>query len=138
MKFLRYTWRWLLVLIIILAALYMPDLGPETYKDFDSFFSNERTRQGIAGYEVAIIKDGRLIFNKAYGFDGQRRPLTQSTPIYIGPSSEIFTGALLAQMVNQRKISLDVPMRNFCLSLLRSKSDEQEIHRSIYRSPCAS
>ncbi|HOH16341.1 MAG TPA: serine hydrolase domain-containing protein [Rectinema sp.] len=113
MKFLRRIIPWILVATVILAALYIPDLGPENYRDFDSLFRNERVRQGIAGYEVVIIKGGEIVFNKAYGFDGQRNPLDISTPLYMGPASEIFTGTLLAQLVNEKKITLDVPITHF-------------------------
>jgi len=122
MKFLRLIIPWLLVIAIILAALYLPDLGPENYKDFDSLFANERGRQGIAGYEVAIIKNGEVAFNKAYGFDGQRKPLEKSTPLYLGPASEILTGTLLCQFVNEKKISLDVPIAQFIPDLASLKA----------------
>jgi CubicO group peptidase (beta-lactamase class C family) len=122
MKFLQRIVPWLLVILIILAALYLPDLGPENYKDFDSLFANERGRQGIAGYEIAIIKNGEIAFNKAYGFDGQRRPLEKSTPLYLGPASEILTGTLLCQFVNERKISLDVPIAEFIPELASLKA----------------
>jgi CubicO group peptidase (beta-lactamase class C family) len=122
MKFLQRVVPWLLVILIILAALYLPDLGPENYKDFDSLFANERGRQGIAGYEIAIIKNGEIAFNKAYGFDGQRRPLEKSTPLYLGPASEILTGTLLCQFVNERKISLDVPIAEFIPELASLKA----------------
>lgn len=122
MKFLRRVIPWILIFVIILAALYLPDLGPESYKDFNSFFERERVRQGVAGYEVAIIKDGKTIFNRAYGFDGQRNPLERSTPLYLGPASEILTGTLLAQFVNENKIALDVPIAHFIPDLASLKA----------------
>ncbi len=122
MKFLRLILPWLLIVAIVLAALYLPDLGPENYKDFDSLFANERRRQGIAGYEIAIIKNGEIVFNKAYGFDGQRKALEPSTPLYLGPASEILTGTLLCQFVNQKKISLDVPIAQFIPELASLKA----------------
>lgn len=122
MKFLRSLVPWILVIAIILAALYLPDLGPENYKDFDSFFANERIRQGIAGYEVAIIKDGEIAFNKAYGFDGERKTLESATPLYLGPASEILTGTLLCQLVNEKKITLDAPIAQFIPELASLKA----------------
>jgi len=122
MKFLQFILPWLLIVAIILTALYLPDMGPENYKDFDTLFANERKRQGIAGYEIAIIKNGEIVFNKAYGFDGQRKTLEPSTPLYIGPASEILTGTLLCQFVNQKKISLDVPIAQFIPELASLKA----------------
>lgn len=122
MKLIRTLLPWLLVLVIVIASLYLPDLGPEKYKDFDDLFSHELVRQGIAGYEVAIIKDGRIAFNRAYGFDGQRERLQPTTPLYLGPASEIITGTLLAQLVNERKISLDVPIAQFIPELASLKA----------------
>ncbi len=122
MKFVRALLPWLLVIAIVIAALYLPDLGPENYKDFDSLFATERVRQGIAGYEIAVIKNGEILFNRAYGFDGQRNSLDSTTPLYLGPASEIFTGTLLSQMVNERKISLDVPIAQFIPELASLKA----------------
>lgn len=122
MKILRRILPWALVIAIVLAALYLPDLGPENYRDFDALFSNERARQGIAGYEIVVINDGDVLFNRAYGFDGQRRPLEHSTPLYLGPASEIFTGTLLSQLVNERKITLDVPIAQFIPELASLKA----------------
>lgn len=122
MKFLRRLLPWFFVIAIVIAAIYLPDLGPENYKDFDTLFTTERGRQGIAGYEIVVIKNGKILFNRAYGFDGQRNNLEPSTPLYIGPSSEIFTGTLLSQMVNERKLSLDVSIAQFIPELASLKA----------------
>lgn len=124
MKIVRFLIPWMLVVLIVAAAIYLPDLGPETYQDFDAFFSNERIRQGIAGFEIAIINDGMLAFSHAYGFDGERRTLEVDTPLYMGPSSEIITGTLLFQLTNLRKIDLDVPVAKYIpeLALIKPKA----------------
>ncbi|MCX8013421.1 MAG: beta-lactamase family protein, partial [Rectinema sp.] len=124
MKILRFLIPWLLVGLIVAASIYLPDLGPESYQDFDSFFSNERIRQGIAGYQIAIIKEGKVVFSRAYGFDGDRRTLDVDTPLYIGPSSEIITGTLLYQLTNLKRIDIDTPVSNYIpeLSLIRART----------------
>jgi len=133
MKFLRLILPWLLIVAIILTALYLPDMGPENYKDFDTLFANERKRQGIAGYEIAIIKNGEIVFNKAYGFDGQRKTLEPSTPLYIGPASEILTGTLLCQFVNQKRYRSTCLLPNSYQSSHRSRQGGQGPPRWICR-----
>ncbi len=58
MKFLRLIVPWLLVIVIILAALYLPDLGPEIIKISIIILQTNGFVSGDRGYEVAIIKDG--------------------------------------------------------------------------------
>lgn len=115
MKFLHRLLPWIVIALAAALAFYLPDIGPEAYRDFESYFANERVRQGCVGYEVVVIKDGKVALNRAFGFDGTHQPLEIDTPLYIGPSSEILTGFLLYQLSNQKKIELDTHL-DFYLS----------------------
>jgi CubicO group peptidase (beta-lactamase class C family) len=97
--------------VVILAAsallLFLPDIGPERYKDLGAMFRIERQRQACSGFAVAVIKEGILVYEDAFGFDGARKKLSVDSPLYLGPSSEILTGALALSMILDRTFSLD-------------------------------
>lgn len=98
------------ILIIIASAavlLYLPDIGPERYTDLDSLFSHERHRQANAGFLVAVCRNGNITYSSPFGKDGSGQPLSYDTPMYLGPTSEILSGALLRSMSYQKIISLD-------------------------------
>ncbi|MCE5256519.1 MAG: beta-lactamase family protein [Spirochaetaceae bacterium] len=112
--------RWLkrlLPLFVIIAAcaiiLYLPDLGPERYTDLAALFKHERTRQSTVGYSVAVCRNGSIIYQESFGTDGAGEKLSKGTPMYLGPSSEVLTGALLYSFSLQGKINLDEDIRSY-------------------------
>ncbi len=74
-------------------------------------FKIEKQRQACSGFAVAVIKEGVLVYQDAFGFDGARKTMTVDSPLYLGPSSEILTGALALSMVLDKTISLDEKIR---------------------------
>ncbi len=113
MRWLRKLLPWIVIAASIAVILYIPDLGPEKYTDFSSMFKHERLRQANAGYSVAICKKGSVVYQESFGHDGLGQPLAKDTPMYLGPSSEILSGALLYSLALQKKISLDDDIREY-------------------------
>ena len=112
MRWLRKLLPWIVIAASIAVILYIPDLGPEKYTDFSAMFKHERLRQANAGYSVAICKNGSILYQESFGHDGLGQALAKDTPMYLGPSSEILSGALLYSLALQKKISLDDDIRN--------------------------
>lgn len=113
MRFFRKVLPWLIVALAIALALYIPDIGPEKYTSLDILFANEAKRQANAGFSVAIAQNGRIIYRQSFGKDGKGQPISDDTPMYLGPSSEILSGALLYAMTLQKKVSLDVNIKEY-------------------------
>ena len=64
----------------------------------------------IAGTVISIVKDGRLLFAKGYGFSDvtRRIPVTTDATLFrIGSISKAFTWTAVMQLVEQGKIDLD-------------------------------
>ena len=106
--------RWfhrLIPYIFTLAAaaviIYLPDLGPDRYTGYDDLFGHERLRQANSGFSVTIVKAGKLLYQKSFGTDGSRQALDNATPMYLGPSSEVISGALLSLLSSTGDIDLD-------------------------------
>lgn len=65
------------------------------------------------GVAIAIVHDGRVIVLKGYGVQGigQDTAITPDTLFPIASCTKAFTSALLAQLVDQRKLQWDDPVR---------------------------
>lgn len=68
---------------------------------------------GVPGGVVGVIKDGELVFSKAYGMAnlGHGIPYEASTPTNIGSVSKQFTAMAILLLEQQGKLSLDDDVR---------------------------
>lgn len=112
MRFLKRLIPWAVIVAALLAVVYIPELGPERHTDLASLFSRERFRMRNLGYAVAVVRNGSVVYKEAFGTDGARKPLGTDTSMYLGPTSEVLTGALLHSMAVSGKLSLDDDVRS--------------------------
>jgi len=108
------------------VILFLPDLGPEKYTDLATLFKNERARQATIGYSVAVCRNGSVIYQESFGTDGAGHTLNKRTPMYLGPSSEVLSGALLYSLALQGKINLEENIWGYLPSIPRGKSSPQK------------
>jgi CubicO group peptidase (beta-lactamase class C family) len=91
--------------------------GKETLQTLiDSVVQAHMINERIPGVGFALVKDGKLIFEKAYGFSD----LENSTPVdaentlfRIGSISKVITGIALLQLVESGKIKLTDDVNKF-------------------------
>jgi CubicO group peptidase (beta-lactamase class C family) len=113
MRWLRRLIPWSIILLVLGVLIYLPDQGPERYTDFPTLFGNEARRLANSGFSVVITKDGRILYAGSFGHDGLGNPLAKDTPMYLGPSSEILSGALLRSLELDRSLNLDEDLGTF-------------------------
>lgn len=67
------------------------------------------------GLSVAVVKDGKVILAAGYGWANiaSKRPMTPTTPVYIGSSTKSYTGLLLATLAQRGVLDLDVPILKY-------------------------
>lgn len=84
-------------------------------KDIDRFIDTTMMRWGVPGLAIAIVKDGKVIYKKGYGYKNLRtmEKVTPQTLFSIASSSKAFTATLAAMVVDEKKIEFDVPLRNY-------------------------
>jgi CubicO group peptidase (beta-lactamase class C family) len=87
---------------------------PLTHDDveayFDGFFPDALTRADIAGAVVVVVKDGRIVLEKGYGYANMasRKPVDpQKTLFRPGSVSKLFIWTAVMQLVEQHKLDLD-------------------------------
>ena len=83
---------------------------------FDGFIPLAIGRGDIAGAEVLVVKDGKILFEKGYGVADvkTRRPVDPATTLFRpGSISKLFTWTSVMQLVEQHKLDLDRDVNDY-------------------------
>lgn len=76
----------------------------------DGFVPLQLEQNDIAGATIAIVKDGKLLFAKGYGYAdvAKKKPVIADTTLFRpGSVSKLFAGTAVMQLVEQKKLDLD-------------------------------
>ncbi|HJX85774.1 MAG TPA: serine hydrolase domain-containing protein, partial [Candidatus Angelobacter sp.] len=82
----------------------------------DGFMPIQLEREDIAGAVVLVVKDGKVIFAKGYGYKdaAKKTPVTvDSTLFRPGSISKLFTWTAVMQLVEQGKLDLDRDVNDY-------------------------
>ncbi len=93
---------------------------PLTADDIGAFFDGmiplEIKRDDIAGAVVCVVKDGRVLFARGYGYADvkSKKPVSADDTLFRpGSISKLFTWTAVMQLVEQGKINLDADVNNY-------------------------
>ena len=97
-----------------------PDLQGRLTR-IDNMVNSQMTNLNIPAYNLAIIKNGQLVFCKAYGFaDLQRRiPSSVDTVFGLASLTKTFTAITLLSLVDKGLIKLEDPLGKYIDGLTR-------------------
>jgi CubicO group peptidase (beta-lactamase class C family) len=97
-------------------------LAPEVGKKIDDATTKMLSESGVPSASVAIVRDGRLAYTKAYGLAdiASHRPATTSMIYSIGSISKQFTAASILLLAEEGKLSLDDPVGRWLPGLTRA------------------
>src|SRR5947207_1020307 len=76
----------------------------------DGIMSQRMERDDLAGAAIAIVKDGQVLFTKAYGLADveHKTPVSTDRTVFgIASISKTFTATAVMQLVEQGKLDLD-------------------------------
>jgi len=95
------------VLITAFPRCAFAQLGADTVRDIDALF--ERYRPEAPGCELAISRNGQVIYSKAWGMADMEHhvPMTTTSISEAGSVSKQFTAAAILLLEQQGKLSLD-------------------------------
>ncbi len=87
---------------------------PEKCKLIDDYLSDLQTQKGFSG-GLLIIKDGKNIFNKGFGWADKNKkiPFTPNTLGSMGSITKAFTAAGIMKLTEQNKLSVDDKLIKF-------------------------
>jgi len=77
---------------------------------FDGFFDDALERAKIAGAVFVVVKDGRVLFEKGYGYSdyAAKKPVDPERTLFRpGSVSKLFTWTAVMQLVEQGRLDLD-------------------------------
>ncbi len=82
---------------------------------FDSFADQALKDWKCAGFAIAVVQDGKVIYSKGFGYRDvkNQKPVTTKTLFAIGSSTKSFTVMSLAALVDQGKLDWDKPVREY-------------------------
>ncbi len=88
---------------------------PPEFADWDAFVESQLKLWNAPGVSMAIVKDGKVILQRGYGFrDAEKKlPMTENTVQPIASVTKSFTVASLATLVRDGKIEWDKPVRDY-------------------------
>ncbi len=102
------------------APAAQPQPHELTQADLESFLDGmvpyAIDRADIAGATIAVVKDGKLLFAKGYGFANvkKRTPVVADQTMFRpGSISKLFTWTSVMQLVEQRKLDLDTDVNTY-------------------------
>jgi len=99
------------------AESFAPQLTADDVEAFlDGVVPLQLAREDIAGATVAIVKDGKVMFSKGYGYSDMaaKKPVSpEMTMFRPGSVSKLFTWTSVMQLVEQGKLDLDKDVNEY-------------------------
>jgi len=118
--------RKLVLLLILLISAFsvsaQAQLSQETKDAIDKLATDTLVRSGVPSASIAVVKDGQVVYVKAYG-NAKLEPQTAATTdmrYSIGSISKQFTAASILLLQEQGKLSLDDKVAKFVPDLTRA------------------
>src|SRR5438046_2036856 len=108
--------------ILFASATSFSQLSPEMQARIDKAATDTLASTGVPSASVAIVKDGRIAYLKAYG-DARLEPkmsATSSMRYSIGSISKQFTATAVLMLAEQGKLSLDDKVGKYLPDLTRA------------------
>ncbi|GAA3958846.1 serine hydrolase [Mucilaginibacter dorajii] len=86
----------------------------------------------IAGFAVAVVENDKVIYAKGFGYRDEKKklPVTPNTVFPINSCTKAFTDALCGILVNEGKLGLDQPVRDY-VSWFRFYNEYTTEHATI-------
>lgn len=108
-------------LLIVLSLLISTPFSAEKktqkvdLKGFDTFVTKTMEEWKVPGLGISIVKDGKVIFSKGFGFRDVKKGLkvTPRTLFAIGSCSKAFTAVTMGILVDEGKLDWDKPVREY-------------------------
>jgi CubicO group peptidase (beta-lactamase class C family) len=100
------------LLLILSSRLHAQKTGTDRV---DAFIGNVIQAQHTAGLAVGIIKDGKIIKTKGYGWANLEHhiPVTSGTVFKIGSVSKHIVAVAIMKLVEENKLNLNDPVKMF-------------------------
>jgi CubicO group peptidase (beta-lactamase class C family) len=104
------------------SALAAPPKAPKREafpRELDAYIAAALREWDLPGAAVAVVKDGQLVVAKGYGVRELGRPekVDENTIFDMASLTKSFTAAAISSLVDEHKLSWDVPVRTYLPTL---------------------
>jgi CubicO group peptidase (beta-lactamase class C family) len=97
----------LALLALAAAPIAAQPLTPAEVSQIDQLVTKTLADTGVPSAEIAVVRDGKLVLDKAYGKANEGLPATPNLPYQIASNSKQFTAMALLLLEDEGKLSLD-------------------------------
>ncbi|MGG7163562.1 serine hydrolase domain-containing protein [Clostridium ihumii] len=100
-------------------------------KMIDEFIANyTKNKSEAPGFSLAVMKDGRTVYNKSYGFRSMedKTEITEDTCFYIASLAKSFTAAAIMLLYEQSKLDLNDNINKYFKDLPQHYDDVKIIN----------
>ena len=105
-----------LFVVASIAAQAQSLTAPYIEAFLDGVLPLQLRREDVAGAVVVVVKDGKVLFQKGYGFSdvAKRTPVSPDATLFRpGSISKLFTWTAVMQLVEQHKLDLDRDVNDY-------------------------
>ncbi len=113
----------LVLLFVCFSTSAQAQLSQDVRDQIDKVATDALAKSGVPSASIAIVKDGQVVYVKAYG-DAKLEPKTVASPemrYSIGSISKQFTATAILMLQEQGKLSLDDKVAKFVPDLTRAR-----------------
>ena len=107
-------------LVIFAIFLFTSSYGQNNISEtnlngLDPYIENAMKDWSVQGCAVAIVKNGKVIFSKGFGFRDVKNqlPVTPNTLFAIGSCTKAFTSASICLLVDEGKVVFNKPVIDY-------------------------
>ncbi|HVK60389.1 MAG TPA: serine hydrolase, partial [Bdellovibrionales bacterium] len=119
----------LFVVAIVLAPAMVFAQTPESLDSVISAALKSTQPSANSGLSIAIVKDGKVIFAKGYGYRDREKhlPVTSKTLFAIGSTSKAFTSFALKMAESRGLVEFNSPVKNIFpeFALMNKRATEE-------------
>ncbi len=101
------------LLALVAAPLAAQPLTPAQIAQVDQLVAGTLSETGVPSAEIAIVRNGQLVLNKAYGKANEGLPANPDLPYQIASNSKQFTAMALMLLEDEGKLNLDDPVSKY-------------------------
>jgi CubicO group peptidase (beta-lactamase class C family) len=73
----------------------------------------EMADKGLPALSIALVDDQKALWQAGYGEERSKKPVSADTIYRVGSVSKLFTDIALMQLVEQKRVELDAPVRQY-------------------------
>jgi CubicO group peptidase (beta-lactamase class C family) len=105
----------LLASFAITSTVLAQKPAADPVRELDAYTAQAVKDWGAVGLAIAVVKDGRVVFEKGYGVRELGKPdLVDTTTLFaIGSTTKAMTSAAIGMLVDEGKVRWDDPVTNY-------------------------